>query len=187
MVKVLEKQAHWNFPSVSALIILLSFRILFDFSGYSDIAIGLARMLGIQLPINFNFPYISRNISEFWSRWHISLSSWIRDYLYIPLGGGRVPLWRKIVNLTLVMALCGLLHGAALNFMLWGIYQGVGLGVHNIYEKWIGQPGSTLANYFRLPALVSWAFTVIFVSFGWLIFFYPVDQILQLTHALFHW
>jgi alginate O-acetyltransferase complex protein AlgI len=188
MVQLLERQANWNFYSVLLLILLLSLRILFDFSGYSDIAIGLARMLGIRLPVNFNFPYLARNISDFWNRWHISLSSWIRDYLYIPLGGGRVPPARKIFNLALVMALCGLWHGAAWNFIVWGIYQGLGLGLHSFYEQRLKREqarGSIRLKFLDFPGIVARGLTLAFVGYSWLLFFYPIQQALRLTRCLF--
>jgi alginate O-acetyltransferase complex protein AlgI len=188
-VQLLERQAHWNFYSVTLLILLLSVRILFDFSGYSDMAIGLARMLGIRLPINFNFPYLARNISDFWNRWHISLSSWIRDYLYIPLGGGRVPPWRKLLNLATVMALCGLWHGAAWHFLFWGVYQGLGLAIHAFYERASrpdrpGAPGMGL-KLPAIPAMMAHGLTLLFVGYGWLWFFYPLPQALSLTARWF--
>lgn len=100
-------------------------QIYFDFSGYSDMAIGLGRMFGFQFPENFNYPYISRSFKEFWRRWHISLSTWFRDYLYIPLGGNRVSPPRHVVNLLAVFCLCGLWHGASWTYVLWGFYNGV--------------------------------------------------------------
>lgn len=184
MVQLLERQANWNFSSVSLLIVLLSFRILFDFSGYSDIAIGIARMLGIRLPVNFNLPYIARNISDFWRRWHISLSSWIRDYLYIPLGGGRVAPARKIINLALVMALCGLWHGAAWNFVIWGVYHGLGLGVHAFYNR-LCQRVAWLDKLQRVTGILSWGITLVFVCYSWLLFFYPWSEAFRLTQSLF--
>lgn len=184
MVQLLERQANWNFYSVSFLMVLLSLRILFDFSGYSDIAIGIARMLGIRLPVNFNLPYIARNISDFWRRWHISLSSWIRDYLYIPLGGGRVAPARKIINLALVMALCGLWHGAAWNFVFWGIYHGLGLGLHAFYHR-LCQRVAWLDRFQRLTGVLSWGITLVFVCYSWLLFFYPWTEVVRLTKSLF--
>jgi D-alanyl-lipoteichoic acid acyltransferase DltB (MBOAT superfamily) len=102
-----------------------SFQIYNDFSGYSDIAIGTARVLGFKIPDNFNRPYLSRNVREFWTRWHISLSSWLRDYLYIPLGGSRRSPRRVRFNLMTTMILGGLWHGAAVNFVLWGFWHGI--------------------------------------------------------------
>jgi len=110
-----------------------AFQIYLDFSGYSDIAIGLARIMGIDLRENFLWPYLSRNISEFWQRWHISLSTWLRDYLYIPLGGSRKGSARTAANVVIVMFLGGLWHGADLKFAIWGLWLGLALGVYHIY------------------------------------------------------
>ncbi|MDE3219877.1 MAG: MBOAT family protein, partial [Nitrospirota bacterium] len=101
-----------------------TFQIYNDFSGYSDIAIGLARILGFELPQNFNRPYLSQSVREFWTRWHITLSTWMRDYVYISLGGNRTAPWRVRVNLMITMLLAGLWHGAALHFIAWGAYHG---------------------------------------------------------------
>jgi len=105
-------------------IICYTLQIYFDFGGYSNMAIGLGLMIGFTYPINFNYPYISTSITEFWRRWHISLSSWFRDYLYVPLGGNRISPWRTYLNLWIVFLLCGLWHGAALNFVVWGAAHG---------------------------------------------------------------
>ncbi len=105
-------------------IVCYTLQIYFDFGGYSNMAIGLGLMIGFTYPINFNYPYISASIAEFWRRWHISLSSWFRDYLYIPLGGNRVSPWRTYLNLWIVFLLCGLWHGAAWNFVVWGAAHG---------------------------------------------------------------
>src|SRR4029079_3047176 len=112
--------------------VLYSLQIYLDFSAYSDIAIGLAAMLGIRFRENFRFPYISRSAREFWQRWHISLGSWFRDYLYIPLGGSRVRSALLGRNLIVVWALSGLWHGAAWNFVLWGLYFGVVIGLERM-------------------------------------------------------
>ena len=109
--------------------ICYSLQIYFDFSGYSDMAIGLGRMFGFEFPENFDYPYISQSIREFWRRWHISLSSWFRDYLYIPLGGSRVSTWRTHLNLWTVFLICGFWHGASWNFVIWGILHGACLVV----------------------------------------------------------
>ena len=103
----------------------IQFSDLFDFSGYSDMAIGLGRMFGFYFLENFNFPYMSKTITEFWRRWHISLSSWFREYVYIPLGGNRKGLVRQLFNIMVVWMLTGLWHGANWNFVLWGVYYGV--------------------------------------------------------------
>jgi alginate O-acetyltransferase complex protein AlgI len=165
--------------------VIIALRILFDFSGYSDIAIGLARMLGVALPENFNWPYAATSLQEFWRRWHISLSSWIRDYVYIPLGGSRHGLARKIANGLIAFALIGLWHGPAWHFVLWGLYHGLGLAVCANYRavpvvgRWLERPVA------KLPGL-SWLATQLFAWFGWLIFFYPVDQAWQMAGMLFH-
>jgi len=117
----------------------IAMRIYLDFSGYSDMAIGTARMMGIKVPENFNWPYLATNLTIFWRRWHISLSSWIRDYIYVPLGGNRVGPVQHALSLVLVFFLCGLWHGAAWNFVLWGLFHGAGLVVqsslHTCYER----------------------------------------------------
>jgi alginate O-acetyltransferase complex protein AlgI len=133
-----------------------------DFSGYSDMGIGLAHMLGFKLPQNFNFPYLARNVAEFWRRWHISLSSWLRDYLFIPLGGSRHGTRRTYVNLLIVMLLGGLWHGANWTFVLWGLYHGVLLAVHRAvaWPTWLGaallRPLCVLATF--LAVCVGWVF-----------------------------
>lgn len=163
----------------------IAFRILFDFSGYSDMAIGLARMFGITLPENFRWPYLSRSIQEFWQRWHISLSTWIRDYIYIPLGGSRLGVGRKIINGFVVFALCGLWHGAAWNFVLWGVFHGAGLAVCGNYRALLGRPGAALGAFFEQFPPVPWALTTAYVWTGWLLFFYPLPQALKMGCALF--
>jgi alginate O-acetyltransferase complex protein AlgI len=145
-------------------------KIYFDFSGYSDIAIGLAALMGFSILENFEAPYRSINISEFWRRWHISLSSWIRDYLFIPLGGSRQSRVRTIVNLAFVMAVAGLWHGAAWHFMAWGLWHGAGLGVHRI---WSTSRGAALARQLPGIAFLYWAVTLGFVAFGWVLFASP--------------
>ena len=121
--ETLDLSTRWLF------LLFLALRIYLDFSGYSDMAIGYAHMMGIRLPENFNWPYIARSIDEFWRRWHIWLSSWIRDYVYIPLGGSRHGPARRIINGLVAFTICGLWHGAAWNFALWGLYHGIGLAV----------------------------------------------------------
>ena len=179
-----------------SILLAIAFRILLDFSGYSDMAIGFARMMGIRLPENFNWPYIAYSITDFWRRWHISLSTWIRDYIYIPLGGSRHGLVRKSLNGFIAMALCGLWHGAAWNFALWGIYHGVGLALAGaiplpriLVERPRGKDttsGRALgASAWLLWRGLSWAATMLFVMIGWMLFFYPVDQAFHMTLRLF--
>lgn len=139
------------------------FQIYYDFSGYSDMAIGLGRMFGFHFLENFNYPYISKSITEFWRRWHISLSTWFRDYVYIPLGGSRVPRMRWIFNIAIVWGLTGLWHGAAANFVLWGAYYGTLLIVEKLFAgKWMK----------RLP-VINWAITMFLVLIGWVLFNAP--------------
>jgi D-alanyl-lipoteichoic acid acyltransferase DltB (MBOAT superfamily) len=140
-----------------------AFQIYYDFSGYSDIAIGLARMLGYDLPINFNRPYLSQNPREFWTRWHISLSTWLRDYLYIPLGGNRASPWRVKVNLMITMLLGGLWHGAALHFVFWGGYHGLLL----MLMRHVPKAEQTIEPIQKLLRQVA-CFHLI--AFGWLLF-----------------
>lgn len=137
------------------------FQIYFDFSGYSDMAIGLGKMFGFEFNMNFNYPYVSKSITEFWRRWHISLSSWFRDYVYIPLGGNRVSKIKHIRNLLIVWFLTGLWHGAAWNFVAWGLYYGVIL----IIEKYLLSPVLD-----RLPDVVRHIYSIVLVVIGWVLF-----------------
>lgn len=142
-------------------VIAFSFQIYFDFSGYSDMAIGMGKMLGFTYLENFDHPYISKSITEFWRRWHMSLSTWFKDYLYIPLGGSRVSRIINIRNILIVWLLTGLWHGANLNFVLWGLYYGIVL----ILEKFI------LKKYIdRLPNVLKHTYTLFLILIGWLIF-----------------
>jgi len=163
----------------------LSARILLDFSGYSDMAIGLSRMMGIRLPENFHYPYAATSLQDFWQRWHISLTSWIRDYIYIPLGGNRHGLARQLLNAMIVFALCGLWHGPAWNFVLWGLWHGAGLVVNHAYPRLLGPLGTRLAGLFaRIPAL-GWALTLLWVIPGWLLFFYEPATAWRMAAKLF--
>ncbi|OQX80121.1 MAG: membrane-bound O-acyltransferase family protein [Bacteroidetes bacterium 4484_276] len=141
-------------------IIAYSFQIYFDFSGYSDMAIGLGRMLGFKFPENFNFPYIARSIKEFWRRWHISLSTWFRDYLYIPLGGNRKGTGRTYVNLLIVFFLTGLWHGASWNFVIWGFFHGTFLVLERIgLEKLLLKLWKPFQHIYTLfVVLIAWVF-----------------------------
>lgn len=116
-------------------ILAYTFQIYFDFSGYSDMAIGLAKMMGFKFPENFNMPYIAKNITDFWNRWHMSLSRWMRDYLYIPLGGNKVHSYKKYINLWIVFLISGLWHGAEWNFIIWGAYHGFFLTLDKLIPK----------------------------------------------------
>jgi alginate O-acetyltransferase complex protein AlgI len=136
-------------------------QIYFDFSGYSDMAIGMARAMGFRFQENFNMPYISMNFTEFWRRWHISLSTWIRSYLYIPLGGNRGSTTRTYFNLWLCFLLSGLWHGASWNFVAWGTYHGIFLVLDKLF--WIDTQA-------RLPRLVNVVLTFVLTMLGWVVF-----------------
>ncbi len=158
-------------------VICYGLQIYLDFSAYSDMAIGLGRMFGFRIPENFDYPYISQSIREFWRRWHISLSTWFRDYLYIPLGGNRVAPWRTYLNLTAVFLLCGLWHGASWNFVIWGLLHGVYLVVERAGF------GKVLERLWRPLRL---GYTLLLVTIGW-VFFRAADlpQALSYLAAMF--
>ena len=142
-------------------VICYTLQIYFDFSGYSDMAIGLGKMFGFRFPENFNYPYVSQSIKDFWRRWHISLSTWFRDYLYIPLGGNRVSPWRNYLNLVIVFFLCGLWHGASWTFVIWGLYHGVFLIIERpVVSRW----------FERQPRFLSHVYTLFVVMIGWVFF-----------------
>ncbi len=141
-------------------IILYTLQIYFDFSGYSDMAVGLGKMFGFNLPENFNYPYISKSASEFWRRWHISLGSFFRDYVYIPMGGNRR---HQLLNVAVVWFLTGLWHGASWNYILWGLYFGVLISLEKLFF------GKVLD---KLPAVFSHIYMLIVIIFGWLLFYF---------------
>jgi len=131
-------------------------QIFFDFSGYTDLAKAAALLLGYNIPDNFNLPYLSENLSEFWSRWHISLSSWIRDYIYIPLGGNRAGPWRMFINLMIAMALSGLWHGASLKYIFWGVFHGILLCVEKFLQRFGVRRIGILPTFFLV--CIGWIF-----------------------------
>lgn len=141
-----------------------AFQIYFDFSGYSDMAVGLGKMFGFEFKKNFDYPYISKSVTEFWRRWHISLSTWFREYVYIPLGGNRCSVSRNIFNLMVVWTLTGMWHGAAWNFIAWGVYYGVIL----VMEKYVWG-----VSVEALPEVAQHIYTGIIVLVGWVFFFSP--------------
>jgi alginate O-acetyltransferase complex protein AlgI len=152
---------HELTPPVAWLgVLCYTLQIYFDFSGYSDMAIGLGHMFGFRFLENFDYPYVARSITEFWRRWHISLSTWFRDYLYIPLGGNRGSPARTYANLLLVFFLCGLWHGAAFNFVVWGLFHGVFLVVERVgLGAWLARRASILRHaYVLLAVMVGWVF-----------------------------
>jgi alginate O-acetyltransferase complex protein AlgI len=145
-------------------VLAYTFQIYFDFSGYSDMAIGLARMFGFRFIENFNMPYLSQSISEFWRRWHISLGNWMKEYLYIPLGGNRVSLGRSYINLVIVFTLSGFWHGASWAFVAWGLWHGLFLVLDRVFLNKITE---------RLPRIVNVLFTFFLVVIGWVLFRSP--------------
>lgn len=158
-------------------IIAFTLQIYFDFSGYSDMAIGLGRMLGFDFLENFNFPYISRSITEFWRRWHMSLSLWFRNYVYIPLGGNRVKVPRQILNLFITWFLTGFWHGADFNFIIWGLYYFTLL----VLEKFVYSKALDKA-----PNFIKHIYTMLLVIIGWVIFEFKVTDIVPFLKAMFN-
>lgn len=158
--------------------IAYTFQIYFDFSGYSDMACGLGNMMGFEFLKNFNYPYIAKSITDFWRRWHISLSTWFKEYVYIPLGGNRKGVKRQILNLLIVWGLTGLWHGAAYNFVLWGLYYGLLL----ILEKFV------LKKFLdRLPSFVQHIYTLFIIIIGWgLFYFTDIGQLGEFMVDLFN-
>ena len=151
-----------NFGGAWAGLIAYALQIYFDFSGYSDMAIGLGKMLGFSFPENFRYPYVSLSVKEFWRRCHLSLSTWFRDYLYIPLGGSRRGKGRTLLNLLIVFALCGLWHGANWTFLLWGLWHGLFLCLERLsFMKKLQE---------ALPKWVRWCYTALVVLLGWVLF-----------------
>lgn len=161
-----ESVQKMDFGSMSVLsawlgIIAFAFQIYFDFSGYSDMAIGLGKMFGFTFLENFNYPYISKSITEFWRRWHISLSVWFKEYVYIPLGGNRHGTWRMVFNLAVVWMLTGFWHGASWNFLWWGSYFGILLILEKLFLKqWLD----------KCPSFVGHCYTLILVLISWVLF-----------------
>ena len=142
-------------------VVFFAFQIYFDFSGYSDMAIGLGKIMGFNFPENFNYPYISKSITDFWRRWHITLSTWFREYVYIPLGGNRKGKARTFINLLIVWFLTGLWHGASWNFVLWGLYFAALLIIEKAFLGKLLQ---------KLPSFISHIYAIVFIVFGWFIF-----------------
>jgi len=157
----------YSTPTLLAMIFGYSMQIFADFAGYSMIAMGLAELFGYHLPVNFNFPYISRTFSEFWTRWHISLSSWLREYLYFPLGGNRKGNLRTYLNLMIVMFLGGLWHGAAWSYAVWGSFHGLALAVERFFGNYIKPKENAFVKALQMISVF------LFVTFAWLLFKLP--------------
>ncbi len=150
-------------------VLAFTLQIYFDFSGYTDMALGIALMFGVSLPQNFNVPYRATSLADFWRRWHMTLSRFLRDYLYIPLGGNRHGLARQLLALLVTMALGGLWHGAALTFVAWGLVHGLGLGAGVLWRK----------AGLRMPALLGWGLTLLFVVLAWVLFRAPSFEVAE--------
>ena len=159
----LTKVGEFSVAGAWLLAIAYTFQIYFDFSGYSDMAIGIGRMFGFKFRENFRYPYISDSVTEFWRRWHISLGTFFRDYVYIPLGGNRVGKARMILNIMIVWMLTGIWHGASWNFLAWGFYYGILL----LLEKFVFKKIKA-----KIPLIVNIAFTMFLVVIGWVLFYY---------------
>ncbi|WP_134704497.1 MBOAT family protein [Ammoniphilus sp. YIM 78166] len=151
-------------------------KIYMDFSGYSDIAIGSARLFGYKIMENFNYPYFKRNLSLFWRNWHMSLTSWFRDYLFIPLGGSRVNTARMLRNIFIVWMATGIWHGAAWNFVLWGLFHAIGLIILKYYSSWVGPWVARLVPSDRVLAGLGGVVTFHYVVVGWVFFTCDVQQ-----------
>ncbi len=162
----IKTSAEFDYTNLSVVtawlgILAFTFQIYFDFSGYSDMAIGLGKMMGFNFPENFDYPYMSHSVSEFWRRWHMTLGAWFKSYIYIPLGGNRKGTGRTIFNLLVVWTVTGIWHGASWNFMLWGAYFGVLIVLERLFlGKWLE----------KIPSFFSWLYTFILVVFGWVLF-----------------
>lgn len=160
-------------------IIIYSLQLVFDFSGYSDMAIGLGVLFGYSLPENFKYPYFSFSITEFWRRWHISLGSFFREYLYIPLGGNRKGRIRTLLNLFLVFLATGIWHGAGWNYLIWGSLHGI-----CVVSERLGQKNKVIQ---RIPAILKWVYTIVIVFIGWQFFRYSdINGIHELFYSIYH-
>ncbi|WP_176560357.1 MBOAT family O-acyltransferase [Brevibacillus dissolubilis] len=174
-------------------------KIFFDFSGYSDIAIGSARLFGYRVPENFNYPYLQRNVAEFWNNWHMSLSSWIRDYVYIPLGGNRGSVAFAARNSLIAMSVSGLWHGAAWHFVFWGFYHGMGIAIVRFYTVWkkkrnpepFPKPVTKKSDKMGPPRIESLGqvfailLTFHFVAFGWIFFYCDFSTAIHVIYKMF--
>jgi len=183
----LQNQTFWiafyDIQSTLTLFVMMfgySVQIFADFAGYSLIAIGVASLFGYRLPQNFNFPYLSSSFSEFWKRWHMTLGLWLKEYLYIPLGGNRKGELRNYLNLMVVMVLGGLWHGASVNYLLWGAFHGFLLVGERVFSHFIVLPKNMTVKVLQIVLVFS------LVTFGWLFFQLDMQGFMGLSHALVH-
>ena len=155
-------QTPSSYPSIALILgaIFFAIQLYCDFSGYSEIAIGTTNLFGLKCESNFSRPYLSRNIRDFWKRWHISLSSWLKDYIYIPLGGNRVSAWRRSFNVLITFLICGIWHGSQWHYVVWGIYH----GLLNIFS------GTANKKEGKIRSIFNWILTMMFVTLGWIFF-----------------
>jgi len=164
-------------------------QLYLDFSGYVDVARGTSMLLGLELPQNFNFPYLATNIADFWRRWHITLGDWLRNYLYFPLGGSRQGLWRTCLNLLIVMVIAGLWHGAAWGFVIWGLLHGIFLIIHRLTDA-VSERWAIFKQFWKtIPGiLLSWLITQFSVFFAWIFFRLPnlADSVLVIQRLWGH-
>jgi alginate O-acetyltransferase complex protein AlgI len=158
---VFADPSNYHAIDLIAAAVAYAWQIFFDFSGYTDVVTACALLLGFSLPVNFRQPYLASSVSDFWQRWHISLSSWIRDYVYIPLGGSRKGWWRTQINATLAMVISGVWHGANLTFVIWGLWHGLGLVLQNCWRRF---------SKIALPSALGKSLTFVFVCLGWIFF-----------------
>lgn len=165
-----------NIILLSGAIFLYGLRIYLDFSGYSDIAIGSSRLFGFRVPENFNLPYIRTNIAEFWRHWHISLYVWLVDYIYIPLGGSRVNFVRRLLNITITMLISGIWHGAAWNFIYWGLWHGSLLATHRVYVDKVKPQINPIITKSKPYIAFSYLLTMASVWFGWGLFMWSFND-----------
>ncbi len=178
LVELIYQHNITSGPAIVLGTIAFALQIYCDFSGYSDIAIGISRLIGFHLTLNFNLPYFATSLRDFWRRWHISLSTWLRDYLYVPLGGSRTTTARTCLNLGITMLLGGLWHGASVTFVFWGVWHGLGLIVNHLWRRY--RPG-----WMVIPFWLGWLLTQSFVLYGWLLFRAgSLHQVMQLTVSL---
>ena len=158
-----------SFSSITVFLATIAYSLLiyFDFSGYSDMAIGISKIFNINLPRNFNMPYISHNVTEFWKRWHITLSSWLQEYVYISMGGNRKGTFRTYLNLILTMVIGGIWHGANIAYIIWGLLHGIALAIHKV---WMKLTNSQKKQHSLFSNIISIIITFLFTNFCWIFF-----------------
>ncbi len=177
-VSLFHDPVYKNLDSASPALVLAAIfsfglQIYLDFSGYSEMAMGLGRVMGIEFMHNFKAPYLSTSIREFWRRWHISLSTWLRDYLYITLGGNRIGLSKQVRNTLFTFAICGLWHGAGWTFVIWGLLHGIYLSIYTIFDGFAGKKIENSSFYQKLSSVAGFLLTFIAVNYAWLYFRVP--------------